>query len=144
MERKIVVFVPSDMAGKPINTGLAKAFSGCRVRIVNLLDELVVNYDTVEAERIFRAMKRKIDDFQVVEGEEYYLLAGGAVINSCLVVSWLSKIADLKFLVWERALQKYVVFDREGRRVDDGDSVGFEFEGKKETVSKGNGWGLCL
>ena len=126
MERKhnIVVLVTSDMSGKPIASGVSKTFSGdCRVKIKNLSDEVVTDYSGLNTGLVLKSLRKNLASVFAEYGErdsvEWYLICGGACLNACLVVNWfVPDIPNLKLLVWEKKVGHYIIYDLEGRMIE--------------------------
>ena len=139
MENKntVWVLVPSDMSGKPIQSALAKTFSGRIVKTVNLCDEVITDYSSIEAERAFQSLIKKLCDFLHNRNLEdnVYLLCGGAVVNACLTLHILVGEIGINFLVWEKKTKRYEIFDTEGRRVEDEDNRELEYRQDEGTFS---------
>jgi len=133
---KKIVFVPSDMAGKPITQSIVNTFQE-PVKIVNLVDYIVTTYDSEAAENLFSTLCNRVylETLKYGNNATYYVICGGAVVNSVLAVSTLMSIGikkeNIVLLVWEKRQHRYLQFDISGKRVDS-DGYGFEYEESEE------------
>jgi len=118
-----VVLVPSDMSGKPITTSLTSTFFE-PVKVVNLVDEIIINYDSESAEMMFNKIQVRTERAIREYGDaKYYIICGGAVVNSVLVFDALLKCGvdreNIFLLVWEKSMHRYIVFNLKGERAGD-------------------------
>lgn len=118
-----IVLVASDMAGKPVNTGLARTFTPeDQLKVFTLTNDVIVDYGADSAERIFGDIKAKVEALVKEFGEKatYYLMCSGSVINSCVALTVLNMLVDdahIRFLVWERNRKRYEVYTTHGERI---------------------------
>jgi len=120
----LIVLVSSDMAGKPVNVGLARTFKpNTELKVFTLTNDVVIDYASSMAEKVFKDLGRKVKEL-VAEFKKsvFYLMCSGAVINACVVAFVLRDLLDpgqIRLLVWERNRKRYEVFDMYGETVLD-------------------------